>query len=160
MKSIAIISFLLLVGTTGFGQRDTTSLFWENGTKKYEHICCYVDTIYLIKSSSDIKTPNITEYIVETFWNKNGLEIEELDFIRLYGSKDINEVRKLTSNKNNISYNDDYLAKKYSNYIKLADNYIFEKDYTKAVKFYNLALDIIPNEEYPIKQLKKLQKLK
>jgi hypothetical protein len=149
MKKLLIISSLLLLGLNGFGQKDTTSLFWENGTKKYEHICCFIDTIYLSSSSNDKPTPNITHYMVETFWNKSGKKIEELDFIKQYESKEIIEIRNSISIKNNSRYKDDYIIENYKDLIKKADILFFDKKYQYALEYYKKASFIMPNESYP-----------
>jgi len=52
------------------------------------------------------------------------------------------------------------LKEDYTELVRRADNYFFDKNYTKAIEFYSLALGIRPDEEYPSVQLKKLDKLK
>jgi hypothetical protein len=132
---------------------DTLSLHWNNGNIKY----CEWNEVETIKH--DKGDSSIIVIVQFNYYDKEGMKISKERFVELYTNLEVDSIVSEVNRLKNI----DNSVDDYSEIIRSADNAFYEKKYADAIKLYNSALILKPNEEYPkmqIKALKKIQKKK
>ncbi|MCB9334806.1 MAG: hypothetical protein H6586_01540 [Flavobacteriales bacterium] len=158
MKNLLAILIVLIVAQTGFGQtKDTTKVYWGNGTLKY------IEYNSPQKYTDSDGVENLIILIVSEYYNESNVKISEKEFISKYGTELIDSInahkQKEIEAKELKLKKDNPTSYSYSELIKSADNLFFNKEYQKALEYYKKASEIKPDEKYPSNKIDELKAL-
>ncbi|MBE9468937.1 MAG: hypothetical protein IMY72_11560 [Bacteroidetes bacterium] len=117
----------------------------ESQKKSYEKVITLADENFNIENFKQAKTyyKKALTFLPDSKYPK--IKIEEID--KIFSENKANEEKKRI------------IEKAYKEFIAVADNNFDLKQYSEAKNNYNKAIDIKPNEQYPIFQLKEIEKL-
>jgi hypothetical protein len=146
----------MFVGFNGFGQ-DSTKAYWNDGVLKYLEYS--YSTKVKLPSGAEEKAYGFSSH----YYDIKGKEVTEKLFQEMYGTQmidSINNYKAKINDKKAAEFKKKHPSvHQYSELIRIADNFYFEKKYKLALNNYEKALEINPAEVYPNTQIKELRKV-